>query len=146
MTKESKGSGTPTDANRTCRVADTAARSASAHVYRRPTAALARGRSPPQGSASGHVSWDAAERDPVTSAFRRQNQRRFSGCYPPQPVPAQRAPRTPVVSAGRLMPEAARERIATPPAGTALSLPAPVCLRHRSFDERDSRRDMYLKR
>ena len=29
-----------------------------AHAYRRPTAALARGRSPPQGSAPGHVSWD----------------------------------------------------------------------------------------
>ena len=35
------------------------------------------------------------------------------------------------------MPGAARERIATPPAGTALSLPAPMCLRRRSFDERD---------
>jgi hypothetical protein len=85
MTKESKGSGTPTDANPTCRVADTAARSASAHAYRRPTAALARGRSPPQGSAPGHVSWDPAERDPVGDPLAGQDRRCFSGCYPPLP-------------------------------------------------------------
>jgi hypothetical protein len=43
------------------------------------------------------------------------------GRYPPSPVPVQRAPRSRVCSARTLMPEAARERFAKPPAGTALA-------------------------
>src|SRR5581483_7630876 len=46
----------------------------------------------------------------------------FAGVTRLHPSQFKRAPRTPVVSAGRLMPEAARERSAKPPAGTA---PAP---------------------
>jgi hypothetical protein len=49
-----------------------------------------------------------------------------AGVTRPRPVPVQRAPRGPVCSAGRLMPEAARERFAMPPAGTALA-PLPRC-------------------
>ena len=50
----------------------------------------------------------------------------FSGRYPPLPVPVQRSTSRAGHSAGRLMPEAARERLAKPPAGTALA-PAARC-------------------
>jgi len=62
--------------------------------------------------------------DPVVVPLPGQHRRSCCGRYPPSPVPVQRAPRGPVRSAGRLMPETARVRIVTPPAGTALA-PAP---------------------
>jgi hypothetical protein len=81
-----------------------------AHIYRRSTAVL----SPKESfiardAASGHASWDAADSG---LSFKRTLP------TPACPSPAN-APRTP--TAGRLMPKAARERVASPRAGTALA-------------------------
>ena len=64
----------------------------------------------PQGSASGQASWTRVR----------------TGRHLSSPVPVQCAPPGPAMFAGRLMPKAARVRIVTPPAGTAL---APQALR-----------------
>jgi len=56
------------------------------------------------GSTSGRASW---------------NHRVQTGG--PSPMPVQRAPRRPVIVPDGTMPEAARERFARPPAGTALA-------------------------
>jgi hypothetical protein len=74
-------------------------------AFRRSTAALTEV-SRPRLSTSGQVSWDAA----------------VGGRYPPCacPSPAE-APRAPAVIPADMMPEAARERFARPPAGTALA-------------------------
>ena len=82
--KERKGSGTPTDAtsNLPCCWHGRAS-SRDAHAYRRPTAALTRGSSPPQGPAPGHVSWDVAERRSVGDPLPGQIARSLCGCYPP---------------------------------------------------------------
>jgi hypothetical protein len=69
-----------------------------------------------QATFPGTWNWRRSRNDPHSRGGTR-----FYGRYPPSPVPVQRAPRAPVGSAGRLMPEAARERFATPPAGTALA-------------------------
>jgi hypothetical protein len=134
-----KGSGTPTDAVLLvpcCWARPRILR--DAHIYRRSTAVLTQGRSPPKGPAPGHASWDVAERRSLDPPSGGRSARSLCGRYPPEPVPVQRAPRAPVGSAGRLMPKAARERFATPPAGTALA-PLP----RRAFEagplrERDS--------
>jgi hypothetical protein len=126
-TPRNKGSGTPTDAVilvPCCWARPRIHR--DAHIYRRSTAVLTQGRSPPKGPAPGHASWDVAERRSLDPPSGGRSARRLCGCYPPEPVPVQRAPRAPVGSAGRLMPKAARERFATPPAGTALA-PLPRC-------------------
>ncbi len=76
----------------------------------------------PQGAASGHASWDVAE--------RRSCSRPLPGAEPTQFVRALPAPHlsqssehlaAQSVVLGWLMPEAARERSASPPAGTALA-------------------------
>jgi hypothetical protein len=67
-----------------------------------------------------------AERRSLDPPSGGRSARSLCGCYPPEPVPVQRAPRGPVRSAGMLMPKAARERFAIPPAGTALA-PLPRC-------------------
>jgi len=66
------------------------------------------GASGPFGSASGQASWDAA----ATTAFAR---RALPVPACPSPVDA---PHRPAVVPVGMMPEAARERIVTPPAGT----------------------------
>src|SRR5580704_5758193 len=77
-------------------------------TFRRSTTALTEV-SRPRLSTSGQVSWDAA----------------VGGRYPPCacPSPAE-APRAPAVIPADMMPEAARERFARPPAGTALTPPS----------------------
>jgi hypothetical protein len=56
------------------------------------------------------------------SPFRGQHRTQFVRVLPATDLSqSSEAPRAPVRSAGRLMPEAARERIAIPPAGTALA-------------------------
>jgi hypothetical protein len=127
-TTKRKGSGTPTDAlsNLPC-CWHGRALSRSAHAYRRSTTVLTQGTRHPKGPASGHASWDVAER---RSCSRPHSWGRTdtvcAGVTRPRPVPVQRAPRGPVRSAGRLMPEAARERFAMPPAGAALAPRADV--------------------
>jgi hypothetical protein len=92
-----------------------------AHIYRRSTAVLTQGTIHPKSPAPGHASWDVAERRSLDPPSGGRSARSLCGCYPPEPVPVQRAPRGPVRSAGMLMPKAARERFAIPPAGTALA-------------------------
>ena len=53
----------------------------------------------------------------------------LSGRYPPLPVPVQRRTSHSGRNAGGLMPNAARERVASPPAGSALARRSPDCLR-----------------
>ena len=77
--------------------------------------------------------------DPVVDPLPGQHRRSFCGRYPPSPVPVQRAPRAPVVLPAGMMPKAARERLAIPPAGTALA-PEPRCASAAGpFTERESR-------
>ncbi len=124
----------------TCRAAARPRIVGDAHAYRRPTAALAKGSLSSLRRDPGHASWDVAERRSVGDPLAGQIGRRFCGCYPPQNLSQSSehlAFRSLVPEL--LMPEAARERVATPPAGTALPLPAPTCLRRRPFGERDWR-------
>ncbi len=76
-----------------------------------------------QGAASGHASGDLAERRSCCVPLPGEEPTQFMRALPAPTCPfiVQRAPRGPVRSAGMLMPEAARERIATPRAGTALA-------------------------
>jgi hypothetical protein len=81
-----------------------------AHDCRRSTAALAQGTFVAKGSAPGQASWDAANRFglSVERAVTRPDLSQSSDS-------TSRAGR----SAGKLMPDVARERVAKPPAGTA---------------------------
>jgi hypothetical protein len=124
----SKGSGTPTDALSPYAVLLTRPRILrDAHIYRRSTAVLTSGSSPPKDPAPGHASWDVAERRSLDPPSGGRSARSLCGCYPPSTCPSPASTSRPsLCSAGRLMPEAARERFATPPAGTALA-PLPRC-------------------
>src|SRR5204863_8436323 len=62
----------------------------------------------------------------------------LSGRYPPLPVPVQRRTSHPSRSARGLMPKAARARVASPPAGTALTRAIRDCLPDRVREGRDS--------
>src|SRR5690242_4907123 len=62
----------------------------------------------------------------------------LSGRYPPLPVPVQRRTSHSGPSAGGLMPNAARERVASPPAGSALARASGACLPGRVLTGRDS--------
>jgi hypothetical protein len=95
--------------------------SRDAHAYRRSTAALPSGLLIQRCQLQAMFPGTRISAGPVTSPFLGQSRRSFCGRYPPSPVPVQRAPRGLVRSAKRLMPEAARERFASPPAGTALA-------------------------
>ena len=135
-----KGSGTPTDAHPACRAAGTAARSAGART--------------PIGVPPRFFPWDYSSPGcssrpcflgrggaPILSRppSGGRTERSLCGRYPPQkPVPVQRAPRGPVRSAGRLMPKAARVRLANPPAGAALA-PCAGVPPARVLHERESR-------
>ena len=134
-TKEREGSGTPTDAGENCphqRVRGAPRRGRLAPTLRCGRARLSAFH---HGSCQGeissprrcsrpcfpgrglaplcHIPIPGAETDAV-----------FAGVTRLHPSQFKRAPRTPVVSAGRLMPEAARERGVTPPAGTVLAPPS----------------------
>src|ERR1700722_12545401 len=88
-------------------------------AFRRSTAALA---SSPQetGSAPGHASWDLAKRVDHKTTTRQFV--KLAGVTCLHLSQSSDAPRAPVVVPACVMPGAARERFARPPAGTA---PAP---------------------
>ena len=119
--RKQRGSGTPRDASSQPAPCGHGAPLAGALASRRPTAALARGTAGPQGSAPGHASGDSPERSILWTANRGEDRARLHGCYPrrtnPRTVSTSRAGH----NAGRLMPDAARERVTNPPAGTALA-------------------------
>ena len=138
---KTKGYGTPTDA--VVQPAVLLARprlQQKAHAYRRSTAALPWGISHRPGATSGHASWDVGLAPNLSHPpSEGRSLRSFCGRYPPSPVPVQRAPRSLVCSARTLMPEAARERLATPPAGTALAPEPRHACAAGPFTERESR-------
>jgi hypothetical protein len=133
------------------RVVVTRARSArralrSALASRRPTAALARETAGPQGSAPGHATGDSPERSILYGRPNRGAETlRFAVHDPEKWMPVFRQDHAPLAgvtragktnetncprtastsraghSAGRMMPDAARERVTNPPAGTALA-------------------------
>src|SRR5665213_2182461 len=110
----------------------------SALASRRPTAALARGTAGPQGSAPGHASGDSPERSILWTANRGEDRAHLHGCYPRRKNQRNHCPRTVSTSraghdAGRRMPDAARERVTNPPAGTALAPSQGVSSRRTSF-------------
>ena len=83
------------------------------HIYRRSTAVLA-----PRSLSSQGTQHQA--RLPAT--WRGHVLRiPLSGRYPPLPVPVQRRTSRSGRNAGEMMPNAARERVASPPAGAALA-------------------------
>ena len=87
--------------------------SGEAHIYRRSTAVLVpRSLSSARDSAPGQASCDAAG-----TRFAHP----FERHYPPLPVPVQRRTSRSGRNAGEMMPNAARERVASPPAGAALA-------------------------
>jgi hypothetical protein len=127
-----EGSGTPTDAVFRVRTSGCGARhgeiglrrpaAAGALACRRSTDGSSLGTRRRQGAASGHASWDVAERRSCSHPHSWGSTDTVSaGVTRPRPVPVQRAPRSLVCSARRLMPKAARVRVVTPPAGTALA-------------------------
>ena len=110
----------------------------SALASRRPTAALARETAGPQGSAPGHASGDSPERSILWTANRGEDRAHLHGSYPRRKNQRNHCPRTVSTSraghdAGRLMPDAARERVTNPPAGTALAPSQGVSSRRTSF-------------
>jgi hypothetical protein len=114
------GGETPTDARSSLpRLTGTAAPlSGEAHIYRRSTAALA-----PRSLSSQGTQHQA--RLPAT--WRGHVLRiPLSGRYPPLPVPVQRRTSRSGHNAGEMMPNAARERVASPRAGTALASRSPA--------------------
>jgi len=126
----------------TCR---RSARFAGALACRRSTAALARETAGPQGSASGHASGDSPGRSILYGRPNRGAETlRFSAGVTRAGKTTNDYPRTVSTShaghsAGRLMPDAARERVVSPPAGTALAplsvLPSAEGVLHRArFD------------
>jgi hypothetical protein len=109
---ESVGSETPTDAIRILPgLTDPAAPGKrQAHIYRRSTTVLAPRSLSSQGT------------QPQARLPGTRPRSSLSGCYPPLPVqfsPARTA--HPSRSARGMMPKAARARVASPPAGTALA-------------------------
>ena len=101
-----------------------------AHIYRRSTAVLVPRSLSSQGTQhQAFASWDVANRVLL---------RPLSGRYPPLPVPVQRRTSRSGHNAGEMMPNAARERLAKPRAGTALARAAWVCLPGRVQLGRDS--------
>src|SRR5690349_4467227 len=62
----------------------------------------------------------------------------LSGRYPPLPVPVQRRTSRSGHNAGEMMPDAARERVASPPAGFALARAIRLCLPKSVRTGRDS--------
>ena len=108
MTKIKFGGETPTDAMgiMPCRRARPRLQR-KAHDCRRSTAALAKGTFVVFDATSGQASWDVA-------AFARR-------VLPAPADPSSASSLHPGHSAEGLMPKAARERVATPPAGTALA-------------------------
>ena len=92
-----------------------------AHIYRRSTAVLPWGVFHPQVQLQAMLpgTWQSA--DPLIPRQGEDPHAVYAGVTRPNLSHVQRAPRVPVRSAGRLMPEAARERFASPPAGTALA-------------------------
>src|SRR5205823_11656081 len=101
-----------------------------AHIYRRSTAVLA-----PRSLSSQGTQPQAT----LPGTWRRHVLRiPLSGRYPPLPVPVQRRTSHPSLSARGLMPKAARARVASPPAGTALARAIRDCLPDRVRLGRDS--------
>ncbi len=94
--------------------------SGEAHIYRRSTAVLA-----PRSLSSQGTQHQA--RLPATR-WGHVLRIPLSGRYPPLPVPVQRRTSRPSRNAREMMPNAARERIAKPRAGTALARAAWACL------------------
>jgi hypothetical protein len=103
------------------------AQSRSALASRRPTAVLVRRLSPPD-SAPGQASWDVAGAYDLMDRQPGEDRTRLRGRYPRPPIPVQGAPPAPAVVPADMMPEAARERVTSSRAGTAL---APSIGRHR---------------
>ena len=129
----------------TCR---RSARFAGALACRRSTAALARETAGPQGSASGHASGDSPGRSILygrpnrgaeilrfSTGITRAGKTNETNC--PRTVSTSHAGR----SAGGLMPDAARDRVVSPPAGTALAplsvLPSAEGVLHRARFDND---------
>ena len=128
-TKEINSEAKPTDANVIMPCVRARPRlKREAHDCRRSTAALAKGTFVVFGATPGQVSWDAAKhvlRVPL------------SGRYPCLSLsPARTAHPSP--SARGMMPKAARERVASPPAGTALARVPRLCLPGHVRDGRGS--------
>ena len=120
--RNNKGSGTPTDAWSLYAVLLARPRILrDAHIYRRSTAVLPWGVFHPQVQLQAMLpgTWQSA--DPLIPRQGEDPHAVIAGVTRPNLSHVQRAPRVPVRSAGRLMPEAARERFASPPAGTALA-------------------------
>ena len=107
----------------------------SALASRRPTAALARETVGPQGSASGHAS---GEQSGAFSPVRplqpgSGDLALFHGRYPRRTVRPTASTSRAGPIAGRMMPNAARERVTSPPAGTALAPSQGVSSRRTSL-------------
>src|SRR5690242_20844192 len=81
-------------------------------------------------AASGQASWDVAG-----TRFAHPFERALPAPACPSPATA---PRAPVVVPESMMPKAARARVASPPAGTALARAARECLPGRVRQERGS--------
>jgi hypothetical protein len=135
-----RGSGTPRDACLDPRRAARGALSRSALASRRPTAALARETAGPQGSASGHASGDSPGRSILYGRpYRGAETLRFSaGITRAGKTKERHCLRTASTShtgpsAGTMMPDAARERVTSPPAGTALAPSQGVSSRRTSL-------------
>ena len=107
----------------------------SALASRRPTAALARETAGPQGSASGHAS---GEQSGAFSPVRplqpgSGDLALFHGHYPRRTDRPTASTSHAGRCAGRMMPDAARERVTNPPAGTALAPSQGVSSRRTSL-------------
>ena len=100
---------------------------------RRPTAALARETAGPQGSAPGHASGDSPERSILWTANRGEDRAHLHGRYPRRTNPRTVSTSRTGHDTGRLMPDAARERVTNPPAGTALAPSQGVSSRRTSL-------------
>ena len=134
--RKQRGSGTPRDASSQPAPCGHGAPLAGALASRRPTAALARETAGPQGSAPGHASGDSPERSILYGRPNRgaETLRCSTGVTRaelelPRTVSTSRAGH----DAGRLMPDAARERVTNPPAGTALAPSQGVSSRRTSL-------------
>jgi hypothetical protein len=111
-----------------------------AHAYRRSTTALPLGLSIAKVQLQAMLPGTRRSADPVVVPIPGAEACAVcAGVTRPRPVPVQRAPRGLVCSARRLMPEAARERFATPPAGTALAPVPRYAFAAGPFRERESR-------
>jgi hypothetical protein len=138
------GSETPTDARLFCRAERARPRlhKREAHICRRSTAALARRTLVPKAQRQARLPGTQQERLVRNARSNRgaKTLRSYNGRYPLSPVPVQRGTSHPGPSAGGMMPDAARERVAKPPAGTAPApwsgLPAGPCPIHGRDDSR----------